>query len=535
MKAARWIAMLAVCLVVGGLLGAAQETPVEGGTLVLWMSQAPNTFLGYYSLGDQARYPCDMIYDKLYEIEPSGEFYPRLAVGYEISDDQLTYTFYLHPDATWHDGTPVTADDVRFTVEVLGDPEFTGSNAGDVDPIAGIDEYRSGDASEVSGIEIVDEKTIQITLSGINVPFFEMFASQLWILPEHILGQMSVADLDQSTFALNPVGSGPFMFVEYSRGEFLELERNPNYHLGRPYLDRVIIRVMDPQAAVAAMETGEVDGCLNSKIAVIPADMLDRLEQNPTINLVTFPTDSFDFIAMNFERGAPMTEVKFRQALSYAIDRESLVTAVERGRAIPGYTMLMPGSPYDNEDVDRYEYNPAKARDLLSEIGWDSSQTLVFGSPNDPRRSLIATILQQNFRDVGVDVDVEVYDFATLMSKADEGAFDIWQLGWGSGGIQYPGYTYFNMLHSSQWPPRWNFSRYSNPRIDELLALGQVTTDRESNIEIYHELQQIITEELPYIITMNKLGYSAINVRVQGFQDFIGGTTYNPHEWWIQP
>lgn len=534
MKAMRWIMILTVCLAFAGLTGAAQGTPVEGGSLVLWISQAPNTFIAYYSLGDQARYPADMIFDKLYEIEPSGEFYARLAVGYDISEDELTYTFFLNPDAYWHDGEPVTAEDVRFTAEVLGSGEFTGSNATTVDPIAGAEAYRSGEASSISGIEVVDAHTISITLSSINVPFFEAFASRLWILPKHLLEGTAVAELDQSTFALNPVGSGPFKFVRYSRGEFLELERNPNYHLGRPYLDRVIIRVMDPQAAVAAMETGEVDGCLNYKISVIPADLLDRLEANPSIAVSIFPTDGFDFVALNFER-APMNEVKFRQALSYAIDRESLVVAVERGRAIPGYTMLLPGSPYDNQDVNRYEYNPARARELLQEIGWDSDQTLIFGSPNDPRRSLIATILQQNFQDVGLKVEVQVYDFATLMSKANEGAFDIWQLGWGSGGVQYPGYTFFNMLHSSQWPPRWNFSRYSNSQVDELLDLGTITTDRDASIAIYRSLQEIISEELPYIITMNRQGYSAINARVKGFQDFIGGTTYNPHEWWIQP
>jgi len=533
MKRSRWILVAVLCLSLFGILAVAQETPKDGGTLVLWMSQAPNTFLGYYSLGDQARYPCDMIYDKLYEVEPSGDFYPRLAVGYEISEDQLTYTFYLHPDAKWHDGVPVTADDVRFTAEVLGHGEFTGSNASDVDPIAGAEAYRNGEADHISGIEVVDPHTISITLSEVNAPFFEMFASQLWVLPEHLLADVDVATMDQSTFAMDPIGSGPFEFVDYNRGEYVEMVRNEDYHLGRPHLDSVIIRVMDPQAAVAAMETGEVDGCLNSKIAVIPAEMIERLQDNEQIDVEIFPTDSFDFIALNFER-APMNDMKFRQALSYAIDREALVIAAQRGLAIPGYTMLMPGSPYDNQDVNRYEYNPTKARELLAEIGWDSEQVLIFGSPNDPRRRTIATMLQQNFQDVGVKTEIEVYDFATLMGKADEGAFDIWQLGWGSGGIQYPGYTFFNMLHSSQWPPRWNFSRYSNARVDELLDQGAVTTDRAAGIEIYRELQEIISEELPYIIVMNKEGYSAINVRVNGFQDFIGGTTYNPHEWWVE-
>jgi len=289
---------------------------------------------------------------------------------------------------------------------------------------------------------------------------------------------------------------------------------------------------MDPEAAVAALETGEVDAGLNYMIAAVPADMIKRLQDNPKVKVYTFPTDSFDFLALNLTK-EPMSNVKFRQALSYSINREAIVRAVQHGLAIPGYTMLMPGSPYDNPAVNRYEYNPEKARELLAEIGWDSKTKLIFGSPNDPRRRTIAAMLQQDFAAVGVNIEVQVYDFATMMSKANDGDFDIWQLGWASGGIQYPGYTYFQMLHSTQWPPRWNFSRYSNPTVDALIDLGSTITDKQSSIAIYHKLQEIISEELPYIILMNRLGYSAQSLRVHNFADFIGGTTYNPYEWWV--
>lgn len=533
MKLLRWTAVIAVmCLLFIGLTGLAQETPKDGGTLILWMSQAPNTFLGYYSLGDQARYPCDLIFDQLFDALPSGEFVPRLASGYELSEDQLTYTFFINPDAMWQDGIRVTAADVKFTAEVLGHPEFAGSNASDIVPIVGGEAYQAGEADSISGIKVLDDHTVQITLKEINVSFFELFATELWILPEHLLKNVEIATMDQSTFAMDPVGSGPFKFVQYVHGDYAEFERNQNYHLGRPHLDSIIIRVMDPGAAVAAMETGEVDACMNSKVAVLPADMIERLQDNPEIEVSIFPTDNFDFLALDL-REEPMSNIKFRQALSYSINREAMVQAAQRGLAIPGYSWLMPGSPYDNPTVNRYEYNPEKARDLLAEIGWDSKTKLIFGSPNDPRRRTIVTMLQQDFAAVGVNIEIEVYDFATMMAKANDGDFDIWQLGWGSGGIQYPGYTYFNMLHSSQWPPRWNFSRYSNAAIDVLIELGSMITDKTSSIALYHKLHQILSEELPYIVMMNKSGYSARSLRVHNFVDYIGGTTYNAYEWWV--
>jgi peptide/nickel transport system substrate-binding protein len=532
MKSLRWVLIALMCVTAFGLTGLAQETPKDGGTLILWMSAAPNTFLGYYSFGDQARFPCDLIFDQLYDADPTGEFIPRLASGFDLSADGLTYTFYLNPDALWQDGEAVTAEDVKFTIELLGHPEYTGSNASDVLAIAGAETYQAGEADEISGAVVIDDLTVQITLKELDVSWFELFATELWILPEHLLADEEVASLDQSTYAMSPIGSGPFKFVQYFNGDYAEFERNENYHLGRPHLDSIIIRIMDPQAAVAAMETGEVDACMNYKVAVLPADALARLQENPDVEVAVFPTDSFEFMAMNLTK-APMNNVKFRQALSYAINREAMVQAALAGFGVPGYSMLMPGSPYDNGDVNRYEYNPDKARELLAEINWDSNTKIVFGSPNQPQRSIIAAMLQQDFEAIGVNLDIEVYDFGTMYAKANDGDFDIWHLGWGSGGVQYPGYTYFNMLHSTQWPPLWNFSRYNNPTVDTLLELAPTITDRASGITVYHQLHEIVSEELPYIILMNKSGYSARSVRVHNFEDFIGGTTYNAHQWWV--
>jgi len=189
MKALRWGLIAMMCVMAFGLTGLAQETPKDGGTLILWMSAAPNTFLGYYSFGDQARFPCDLIYDQLYDAVPSGEFVPRLASGYTQSEDGRTYTFTLNPDARWHDGEDVTADDVKFTIELLGHPEYTGSNASDVLAIEGAEEYQAGEADEVSGAVVLDEDTIQITLKNLDVSWFELFATELWILPS-ICSQM---------------------------------------------------------------------------------------------------------------------------------------------------------------------------------------------------------------------------------------------------------------------------------------------------------------------------------------------------------
>ncbi len=527
------VALLAALVLPSAMVFGGAEEPEYGGTLVVWMKAAPNTFIPYYSLGDYARYPGDLIYDFLFAKYPDGTFQPRLATSMTISEDGLTYTYTLNPEATWHDGNPVTANDVAFTIGLLLHPDYAGSNTGDLMPIAGAEAYNQGEADAVAGVNVIDDYTIAVTLSEVNAPFEELFGTRIWMLPEHLLGDEDPATLDSAGFAMNPVGSGPFTFGEYRRGEFIEVKRFEDYHLGKPYLDSVVIRIMDPEVAVAALETGEVDASFLYKIADIPPASVDRLERNPDVQVNLMDTDTYFIINMNHQEEY-LSDPRFREALSLAIDREALVTAVERGFAAPAYGPLPAANPYHNPNLSADGYDPEQAKALLEQVGWTGDRVLVYGTPNDPRRRSIAAIVQQYLEDVGIEVSIEVYDFATLMAQANEGAFDIWNLAFGPGGIIHPNYVMYNQLHSSKWPPGWNFGWYKNERVDELLDKGARTVDRETSLEIYYEIQEIIADDRPYIYLYHTQGISAQRARPQSFVDSQVGTTYNPHLWWVK-
>lgn len=514
-------------------MGQAFEEGQYGGTLVLWMQAPPNTFLPYYSLGDYARYPGYLIFDTLFAAYPDGSFKPRLAESVDISEDGLTYTYTLNASARWHDGYPVTADDVAFTIKLLAHPDYSGSNASDVMPIAGAKEYHEGKVGDIAGVEVVDDHTIRITLEEPFAPFEEMLGTRIYILPKHLLKDIPPAELDKSEFSMNPVGSGPFKFAEYRQGEFIRLERFSDYHLGKPYLDKVVIRIMDPEVAVVALMTEEVDASFLAGIAPIPPESVPDLKKNPDIHVNIFDSDAFYMICINLQK-EPLSDPRFRKALSLAIDRQALVDAVERGYGAPAYGPLPATNPFHNPELSPDPYDPDQAKALLAEVGWTGDRVLIYGTPNDPRRRKIATIVQQYLQEVGIETQIEVLDFPTLMAKANEGAFDIWNIGWSSGGFQHPHYTLFYTLHSSQWPPMWNFSRYRNPQVDALIEEGARTTDRDRALEIYREIQEIIAQDRPYLYLYHRQEISAQRTRVHNFVDSPVGTIYNPHQWWVE-
>ena len=500
--------------------------------LALWQSQAPNTFLGYYSLGDYARYHNDLIFQRPFYIDPQGNFVPHLAEKLTISDDKKTYTYKLFDNAKWHDGVPVTANDLKFTIETLAHPKYDGSDASDILPIKGAKDYNEGKADSISGVKVLNNKTISLTLDEVFAPFREI--CDIWTLPEHLLGDIPVEELGKSEFSRKPVGCGPFKFEEYKRGQYYELVRNDDYHLGKPELERITVQILDPEVAVAHLETGQVDASFNYKVAQLPPASIERLQNKPNVQINIFDTDQFQFIILNHKKTI-MKDQKFRQALSYAIDRDSIVKSVLRGYGSPAKSPLRPGNPYHNPNAKSYPHDPQKARELLKEVDWENNKRkLIYATPKDEKRRTIAAIVQQNLKNVGVDTAVQVYDFATLMDKGNEGELDLWNLGWGSGGVQHPHYTMYQTLHSSEWPPRWNFGWYKNEQVDKLLDEGVRTVDREKSIEIYHKAQEVIAEDLPYLYLVNEKGLSGQRARVKNFNDNIHSANYNAHEWDVE-
>ena len=509
----------------------ADGDPVAGGTANLALWSSPNTFIEYFSLGNHAIAPARLIYSSLMRMNADGEFVPDLAETWDISDDALEFTFYLNPNATFHDGEPVTAHDVKFTFEAIAHADWQGSRTSDMMFIAGAEAYHEGNADSIEGIQVPDDHTLVLTLEQVYAPFLERIYF-MSILPEHLLGDEDVALLDETDFAMrNPVGSGAFELSEYRTGEYIELIAHENFHLEGPHLDSVIIYILDQEVGIAQLETGELDGILSHYASGISPDYVDRLQALSHIEMDMPAGGSMRKIVVNHDR-APMNDARFRQALSHAFDREGFVAAVLRGYGEPATAPLAPGNPFLHE-MDYHPYDPDKARQLLEDMDYDFDQTLLFLTSDSEERQQIAELAQEWWGEIGVKIEIQMFDFPTMLGMVTAGDYDLAAMGYTTPTGE-PDAVLTNTLHSRDASPAgWNFSRVRIPEIDEHLDNARVEADFDARRDHYVELQKILPEHTPEIYLAIGMAISARNVRLQNAEDHLYFRTQNPHEWRI--
>jgi len=506
--------------------------PQHGGTANVAIWQSPNTFIEFFSLGNHAIAPARLIYSSLMRRDGDGQYHPDLAEDWEISEDAMEFTFHLNPDATFHDGEPVTAHDIKFTFECIAYPEWTGSRTGDILFIEGAEAYNDGEADEIEGIEIVNDHELVLHLEEPYAPFLERIYF-ISILPEHLLEDEDPAAMDETDFAMrNPVGSGAFEFVEFAEGEYVELEASDDFHLEGPYLDSVIIHVTDQEVAVAQLETGELDGTLSHYAAGISPDYVDRLEGLDHIDMDMPAGGSMRKVTVNHER-EPMDDPKFRQALSYAVDREGFVQAVLRGYGAEGAVPLAPDNPFMYEGAEARPYDPDKARELLEDIDYDFDQTLELLTSDTEERQQMAELLQEWWGEIGVDIEIRMYDFPTQLDHVERGDYDLATMGYTTPTGE-PDAVLSDTLHSRNASPAgWNFSRVRIEEIDELLDKARGEVDEDARRDHYVEFQRLLPEYEPEIYVAVGKAISARNTRMENFEDHLFYRTQKPHLWWI--
>ena len=265
----------------------------------------------------------ELVFARLIQPASDLSFEPDLAESWELSGEERTITFTLRDGLTWHDGEALTASDVAFTLTSLADPDYDGGSYADVSVIEGAEAYNAGEADGVSGIDVVDERTVAITTSEAFAPVLANLAG-IFILPEHIYGQVDVARWQQDATNREPVGAGPFAFVQWRQGELIELAANEDYYAGRPCLDRILIRFGDQDTMLAALLSGEVD------VAQVPINSVASVEGRDDVQLNTVDTLSFQYLGFNL-RNPALADDAVRQAVAHAINRQALVDGLLRG------------------------------------------------------------------------------------------------------------------------------------------------------------------------------------------------------------
>lgn len=419
---------------------------------------------------------------------------PRLATGFDVSDDGLTLTFSLRDDVLWHDGTPFTSADVRHTYETTLDPDFGAPN-------------RSLYVA-IESIDTPDDHTVVFNLNTATA-FLVNNMARMPIVPAH-------ADVDG---ALNqrPIGTGPYMFESQVRDDRTVLRRFGDYWGGAGSIEFVEFRIIPENATrLLALEAGEIDATQGQ----LPPEDLPRLEADPAFVLERTPGSGYTYLGFNTQV-EPLNDVRVRQALNHLIPREAIVERVLNGNGFPGISMILPTMPWFNPDVRIYDYNPELARTLLEEAGLDFGEPLRLYTNDNAVRMQIAEILAFEFSQIGLELQTNIEEFGAFLQRIQNTTdFDMFILGWG--GQLDPDRATIRQFHSGD-PGSANYTQYANPRVDELLDEATVTDPTsQRSIDLYREIQAIVVEESPYAF-INYTEETAL------YHPWIGGWSVHPY------
>jgi peptide/nickel transport system substrate-binding protein len=448
-----------------------------------------------------------LIFDSLVELDaqriPRGD----LAEKWETPDPR-TYIFHLRSGVKFHDGRALTSADVKYTFDSILDGTVTSP--------------KRGTFAVIQSIEIPDASTVVFHLR-------EPFAGFLWIIPRETVG---IVPAGSGAFLGNQlIGTGPFRFVSATQDDDVILERNDLYFGKVPKISRVRFRVV-PEAIVRALELRK--GSADVEVNSLTPDMIPVLRQESTVDVSESPGTIFQYLAFNFE-DAPLARREVRQALAYATNREEIIRYLYRGQAHAADGPLPKSSWAYEPDIPLYTYDPQKAEQLLNAAGFPRRPEnsgmrlrLTLKTTTEESSRLLGAVLQEQWRKVGVDLELTPLEFATLFSDMAKGDFELYTLQWI--GANNDADTFFTYIFDSKMipPAGANRGHYRNPEMDALLDQARVEGDREKRRDIFSRVQKIIAEDLPYMslwfmdnISVHRKRIGDVRLSPTGDYDFL--------------
>src|SRR5690625_3341581 len=466
------------------------------------------------------------------------------AATYEQDEeDENTFIFEIKDNVNWHDGEPVTAEDWEFAHEVIGDPDYDGPRYGtDFTNIEGMEEYHNGDADEISGIEVVDEKTLEITYIDVTP---SLVTGGIWTYPlaKHIFEDIDVADMSSSPEVRdNPIGFGAFKVDSITPGEAVTLTKNEDYWRGEPKLDEVTIKVIDPSVVVNELETGGVD-----TVSAFPTDQYPDNADMSNVEFLGITDRAYSYIGFKLGtwdkeekkvdtdiENAKMGDKELRQAMWHAVDNDAVGDKFYHGLRWGATTLIPPSHPEFHDDSNEgRQYDPEKAKELLDEAGYEEGDDGFRTTPDgeelvinfasmsgDDVAEPLAKYYIQAWEEVGLKVELldgRLHEFNSFYERVGEGGdddpeVDIYAGAWGVGIDVDPRGLYGQ-------DAIFNFSRWSDEENDRLLAEGvsEDAFDLEKRQETYNEWQELMIEEVPVFPTLYRSELVPVNNRVHNY------------------
>ncbi len=496
--------------------------PAYGDTLVEGTIGEASTLLPILASDSASLSVAGLIYNGLVKYDKDLRIVGDLADSFKVSSDGLTITFHLRHNVRWHDGAPFTSRDVLYTYRVIVDPKT---------PTA-----YSEDFKQVASVTAPDDYTVVVRYRR---PFAPALAS--WgtaILPAHLL---EGRDITKSPLARRPVGTGPFRFKEWVAGQKIVLEANPDYFEGRPYLDRYVFRVIpDSSTMFMELKAGGVD--MMSLTPVQYARETESRHFNGRFCKYRYPSNGYLYLGYNL-RYPLFKDVRVRRAITAAINKDELIQGVLFGMGQRAVGPIVPGRWAYNPSLHDIPFDPAYARRLLAEAGWQTGSDGILQKGGKPfrftiltnqgnqQRLLTAQIIQQRLRQVGIDVRIRVVEWAAFLKEfIDKGNFEAVLLGWLTS--QDP--DMYDVWHSSKTKPgELNFIGYRNPEVDRLLVEGRSTFDLEKRKKAYYRIQEILVQDQPYTFLYVPDALPVVSARIHGVTPAPAGIGYNLIRWYV--
>lgn len=471
------------------------------------------------------KYAVGLQFLPLVELDEELNFQPMLADSV-TTEDNRNFIVHIDENATWSDGTPVTAEDVEFTFLKLASPvianptlmlyAFEGVND---------DGFVEEGAESVEGVKVLDEKTVQFTTKyPIALTTFEnTYAFYIHTLPKHILSQYSEAELSTLDWFNHPdVVSGPYRVTAYDVDHYISYTSNEQYWKGAPKIGKLNFNILDSSQIYAGLQSGEID-VTHHTMTAIPQEDYENIEALENVDVVYGSPVTNQSV---FIQTANITDERVRQALVYAIDRNQILEQLMKGHGEIVDGFLSSASPFYDADIEPMSYDPEKAKALLAEAGWDGSRTLRFYvNSGDGTFVNAAQAMAAQWAAVGIKTEIQTVDLATLMTVAGTTDYDLFA-------VQYT-YAPVDPYPDIAWllGGEGSWTGYGNDEINEALAATQTAESIDEMKGFYSIVDKKVQEEVPMFSAYIISGQGAVSKRLTGVHANVYGFFINVHEW----
>ncbi|OAB42051.1 ABC transporter substrate-binding protein [Paenibacillus glacialis] len=487
-------------------------------TLIVGMTDPKGVFSPLFMETAYDYYVNYSVFDSFLQVKADGSYVNSLAEKIDVSEDGLKYTYHLKPGVTYTDGSPMKASDYLFTMKLLLDKSYDGES----DPlsyhIVGAKEYNEGKSSDISGIKVIDDNTVEVSLTEYSA-LSPVELGTVYILPESYYGKgYKQGDLSSvKEFNSKPLGSGQYKVTSYKAGQEIVLAANENYFKGTPVIKNVIFKTTTDSTNMAMLQSGETDmDNIN-----VSEDNVDELKALGFLDINILPNNGYGYIGFNHKL-KKFQDPKVRQALTYGLNREEIVKGIYGPYAD---VINIPESKvswaFTDENIEKYDFDIEKAKALLDEAGWvvgadglrekdgEKFKINFSATAGNPVVEALLPIMTANYKELGIEIVAETLDFNAITDKKTAGNFDMYFAAWGL--TPDPNNTVY-ITKGAQ-----NDVGYSNAKVDELMATGKKEMDTEKRKDIYKEMYQEMNKDIPVIFMYQRTNMTAVNARAQGF------------------